>query len=107
MTSERHAIDAALNRFRSKARKALEEIYKAGRRAASLTSQLLAFSRKQVIQPVSLNLDAIAVATGKMLRRLIGEDIERRSSTYALSRCRRVSISPRRFALVTLTRQVV
>jgi two-component system, cell cycle sensor histidine kinase and response regulator CckA len=60
----------------SQMRKELEEIYKAGTRAASLTSQLLAFSRKQVIQPVSLNLNAIVVDMGKMLRRLIGEDIE-------------------------------
>jgi hypothetical protein len=57
-------------------RRELEEIYKAGTRAASLTSQLLAFSRKQVIQPVSLNLNAIVADMGKMLRRLIGEDIE-------------------------------
>jgi len=60
----------------SQMRKELEEIYKAGTRAASLTSQLLAFSRKQVIQPVSLNLNAVVVDMGKMLRRLIGEDIE-------------------------------
>jgi two-component system, cell cycle sensor histidine kinase and response regulator CckA len=57
-------------------RRELEEIYKAGTRAASLTSQLLAFSRKQVIQPVSLNLNVIVADMGKMLRRLIGEDIE-------------------------------
>src|SRR5205085_5473843 len=60
----------------SKLRRELEEIYKAGTRAASLTSQLLAFSRKQVVQPVSLNLNAIVADMGKMLRRLIGEDVE-------------------------------
>ncbi len=60
----------------SRVRRELEEINKAGTRAASLTSQLLAFSRKQVIQPVSLNLNAIVADMGKMLRRLIGEDIE-------------------------------
>jgi two-component system cell cycle sensor histidine kinase/response regulator CckA len=60
----------------SNLRRELEEIYKAGTRAASLTSQLLAFSRKQVIQPVILDLNVIVADTGKMLRRLIGEDIE-------------------------------
>ena len=59
-----------------KLRRELEEIYKAGTRAASLTSQLLAFSRKQVVQPVSLDLNAVVTDMGKMLQRLIGEDIE-------------------------------
>ncbi len=54
----------------------MEEILKAGRRAASLTRQLLAFSRKQVIQPVVLDFDLIVADTEKMLRRLIGENIE-------------------------------
>ncbi|HTZ84968.1 MAG TPA: ATP-binding protein [Candidatus Acidoferrales bacterium] len=53
-----------------------EEISKAGRRAASLTRQLLAFSRKQVIQPTILDLNSVVSDTDKMLRRLIGEDIE-------------------------------
>jgi two-component system cell cycle sensor histidine kinase/response regulator CckA len=52
------------------------EIAKAGRRAAALTRQLLAFSRKQVIQPVVLDLNAATTELEKMLRRLIGEDIE-------------------------------
>jgi two-component system, cell cycle sensor histidine kinase and response regulator CckA len=52
-----------------------EEIMNAGRRAASLTRQLLAFSRKQVIQPALLDLNAVMSNTEKMLRRLIGEDI--------------------------------
>jgi nitrogen-specific signal transduction histidine kinase len=55
---------------------ALEGIKKAGSRASSLVSQLLAFSRKQVIQPVVLDLNAIVKDLSKMLRRLIGEDIE-------------------------------
>ena len=56
-------------------RKEVEEILKAGKRASSLTSQLLAFSRRQVLQPVVLDLNLIVGNTAKMLRRLIGEDI--------------------------------
>jgi two-component system cell cycle sensor histidine kinase/response regulator CckA len=52
------------------------EIAKAGHRAAALTRQLLAFSRKQVIQPVVLDLNAATRELEKMLRRLIGENIE-------------------------------
>jgi two-component system cell cycle sensor histidine kinase/response regulator CckA len=53
-----------------------EEIQKAGDRAAALTRQLLAFSRKQIMAPVVLNLNRIVSEMEKMLRRLIGEDIE-------------------------------
>ena len=52
------------------------EIGKAGEHAASLTSQLLAFSRKQVIRPLPLDLNAVVRDAERMLRRLIGEDIE-------------------------------
>ncbi|MBI3404207.1 MAG: PAS domain S-box protein [Acidobacteria bacterium] len=52
------------------------EIRKATDRAASLTKQLLAFSRKQVLEPKVLNLHEIVEETERMLRRLIGEDIE-------------------------------
>ncbi|WP_447979219.1 PAS domain S-box protein [Candidatus Nitrospira bockiana] len=53
----------------------LEEIRQAGDRAAALTSQLLAFSRRQVVQPKLLDLNGIIVNLEKMLQRLIGEDV--------------------------------
>ena len=54
----------------------IEEIQEAATRAETITRQLLAFSRKQVIQPVVLNLNTTVADMGKMLQRLIGEDIE-------------------------------
>jgi two-component system cell cycle sensor histidine kinase/response regulator CckA len=53
-------------------REEIKEIKKAGERAASLTRQLLAFSRKQVIKPEVLDLNQVITATEKMLKRLIG-----------------------------------
>jgi two-component system, cell cycle sensor histidine kinase and response regulator CckA len=54
----------------------IEQIHQAGQRASKLTSQLLAFSRKQVIQPKLININTVIINTDKMLRRLLGEDIE-------------------------------
>jgi len=56
--------------------KDVEEIKKTTVRAASLTRQLLAFSRKQSIEPILLNLNSVITDLTKMLKRLIGEDIE-------------------------------
>ncbi|HVB38782.1 MAG TPA: PAS domain S-box protein [Vicinamibacterales bacterium] len=54
----------------------IEEIRKAAQRAASLTRQLLAFSRRQEVAPVVLDLNTVVRAMHQMLRRLIGEDVE-------------------------------
>ncbi len=53
----------------------VDQILKAGRQAASLTRQLLAFSRQQVLEPKVVDINEIVQETEKMLRRLIGEDI--------------------------------
>ena len=52
------------------------EIEKAGQRAASLTKQLLAFSRQQVLTPAILNLNTLASDMEKMLPQLLGEDVK-------------------------------
>ena len=57
------------------ARHQIEQIKKSGERAASLTQQLLAFSRRQILQPKVLDLNAIVSNVEQMLRRVIGEDI--------------------------------
>jgi len=53
-----------------------QEIRHAAERAASLTRQLLAFSRKQVVQPRALNLNQVITSLEGMLRRVLGEDID-------------------------------
>ena len=57
-------------------RNGLEQMRRAADRAASLTQQLLAFSRKQVLQPKVLDLNDTIAGVQKMLTRVIGEDIE-------------------------------
>ncbi len=56
-----------------------ERILYSGERAASLTSQLLAFSRKQIIQPRVLDLNTVIPDMDEMLQRIIGEDVELRT----------------------------
>jgi len=70
--------DLLADRLRGKSPEfeALDEIRKAGERAASLTRQLLAFSRQQVFQPKVLDVNTLMHDLHKMLGRLIGEDIE-------------------------------
>jgi two-component system cell cycle sensor histidine kinase/response regulator CckA len=54
----------------------LEEVEKAGHRAAELTKQLLAFSRKQMLQPRIVDLNMVVLGMERMLRRLLGEEVE-------------------------------
>ena len=54
----------------------LRKIHKSGQRAASLTAQLLAFGRKQVIEPQVLDINRVVGDLLDMLRRVIGENIE-------------------------------
>ncbi len=57
-------------------RPTVQEIHRAGQRAAALTRQLLTFSRKQVLQPIVLDVNGVISSLEPMLRRLIGEHIE-------------------------------
>lgn len=54
----------------------VEQITRAGERAATLTQQLLAFARRQVMRPTLLDANEVVVGIESMLRRLIGEDVE-------------------------------
>jgi two-component system cell cycle sensor histidine kinase/response regulator CckA len=65
------------------ARDLLEEIKKAGERAAGLTRQLLTFSRKQVVKPQLFDVNGLVTNLEKMLRRLIGEDVQLLTTLHA------------------------
>ena len=60
-----------------------EQILKAGERAATLTQQLLAFSRPQGLQPKILDVNQLVTGLGSLLRRLIGEDIDLQLALHA------------------------
>jgi two-component system cell cycle sensor histidine kinase/response regulator CckA len=67
LLSGRHVDDTS--------RQFIVEIKNAGERAADLTRQLLAFGRKQILQPVTLNLERLVGNMSRMLQRIIGEDV--------------------------------
>ena len=70
----------------------VKEMQQAGERASSLTRQLLAFSRKTVLAPKVLDVNELVANLGKMLRRLIGEDIQ--LTTILGSKLDRVKTDP-------------
>ena len=77
LTAIRGHVDLLLNEVPSDSpyRADIEEIRKGADRAASLTQQLLAFSRRQILQPRVLGIDQAVTGVDTLLRRLIGEDI--------------------------------
>jgi PAS domain S-box-containing protein len=91
------AMDA--DQFQAEHREFLEQIVAASERAANLTRQLLAFSRKQVMQPQPLNLNEVLGNLSKMLKRIIGEDID--------LQCQYAAQAPRVFADVGMLEQAV
>ena len=82
------------------ARQNVETIQKAGRQAAAVTHQLLAFSRKQILQPRVIDLNALIVDFEKILRRVIGEHIELRNGPHAANT--RVRADPNQIEQVIL-----
>jgi two-component system, cell cycle sensor histidine kinase and response regulator CckA len=76
ITGYSHLAVGALDSGRDVRRSDLEEIAKAADRAGALTSQLLAFSRKQMLRPEVIDLNDVVGDLDKMLRRLIGEHID-------------------------------
>ena len=82
----------------------LEEIQKAGERAGSLTRQLLTFSRKQVQQPVALNLNDVVSELEKMLRRLVGEEV--RLETIKEATLHRIKADPNQIEQILMNMAV-
>lgn len=78
----------------------IKTILEAGERAAGLTSQLLAFSRRSVLKPRVLDPNSLVTETGKILTRLIGEDI--RLSIALDPRVGRVKVDPGQFGQVLM-----
>jgi PAS domain S-box-containing protein len=81
-------------------RESVKAISEASERAASLTRQLLAFSRRAVLEPKVLELNAIVDETAKMLRRLIGEDVL--LTTVLEPTLSRVKVDPSQFEQVLM-----
>ncbi|MEO6741780.1 MAG: response regulator [Chthoniobacteraceae bacterium] len=77
------SIHLAANKVEKDVADSLQQVSLAAERAAALTRQLLTFSRKQIVQPRVLDVNAIVRNLHKMLRRLIGEHIELRSELAA------------------------
>ena len=78
----------------------VEAIQKAGKQAAAVTHQLLAFSRKQVLQPRIIDLNALVCDFERILRRVIGEHID--LQTHAEAPCGRVRADPNQIEQVVL-----
>ncbi len=76
----------------------VEEIRKAGERSAELTRQLLAFSRRQILQPKVIDINHVIDDTSSMLQRLIGENI--RISTKLDPRLWKIEADPGQFAQI-------
>jgi PAS domain S-box-containing protein len=76
LARQQAGVGSAVHRY-------LEEVLRAADRAAALTRQLLAFSRRQVLRPVLLDLGVVVKGMGEMVRRLQGEDITLRVKTPA------------------------
>ncbi len=81
-------------------REEAEQIVKAGEKAAALTRQLLAFSRKQLLQPRVIDLHALLLEMRKLLHRVIGEHIDLRLETTAVNA--RVKADPNQIEQVVL-----
>jgi signal transduction histidine kinase len=81
-------------------RQSVEMIQKAGRQAAAVTHQLLAFSRKQMLQPRVIDLNALVVDFEKILHRVIGEHIDLKSRPEAINA--RVKADPNQIEQVIL-----
>ena len=78
----------------------LNAVYDAGQRATGLTKQLLAFSRRTVLEPRVLDLNEVVRETERMLRRLIGEDI--RLSTRLVPNLRHVNVDASQLSQVLM-----
>jgi CheY-like chemotaxis protein len=78
----------------------IEEVRNAGRRSAALIDQLLAFSRRQVLQPVVMDFNEVIDGTIKMLRILLGENIELNASLHP--RLGRVIADPGQFSQIII-----